>query len=60
MKIMPKMPKRQVSSKPVPGPQPDHLKIEGGWQEAVRPPFGKERPVGGWPMKGDKCPWHGV
>jgi hypothetical protein len=60
IKIMRKMPKRQVSSKSAPGPQPDFLKIEGGWQEAVRTSFGKKTPVGGWPKKCDKCPAHGV
>ena len=32
-----------------PGPQPEVLKIEGDWKDAMRKLISKKRPVGGWP-----------
>lgn len=37
------MPKRR------PGPDPEILKIEGDWKDAVKKALGKKRPAGGWP-----------
>lgn len=43
------MAKRQ--QKKSPGPEPDHLKIEGEWEDAVDQALGKKRPEKGWPEK---------
>jgi hypothetical protein len=32
-----------------PGPEPDRVKIEGDWEEAMKRALGKKRPPGGWP-----------
>ena len=32
-----------------PGPEPERLKIEGDWEEAVKKAMKKPRPDGGWP-----------
>lgn len=31
------------------GPEPDRVKIEGDWEEAVKRALGKKRPPEGWP-----------
>jgi len=46
---MPKIPKKQVISKPHPGTKPDILKIEENWENAVKTYFGQKKPIGGWP-----------
>ena len=33
------------------GPKPDHLKLEGPWEEAVKKALGKKKPKDGWPDK---------
>ena len=38
----------QKARKP-PGPEPEVLKIEGNWKDAMRKLISKKRPVGGWP-----------
>ncbi len=37
-----------------PGPKPDHLKLEGNWEEAVKKALQKEKPEEGWPDEKDK------
>ena len=32
-----------------PGPEPERLKIEGDWEEAMKRALGKKRPSEGWP-----------
>lgn len=32
-----------------PGPEPDKLKLEGDWGQAVKKALTKKRPKGGWP-----------
>jgi hypothetical protein len=32
-----------------PGPEPERLKIEGDWEEAMKRALGKKRPPEGWP-----------
>jgi hypothetical protein len=49
---MPKIPKKQASNKPPPGPKPEMLRIEGNWQEAVKTSLLKKKPIGGWPKCG--------
>jgi hypothetical protein len=41
-----------------PGPKPDHLKIDGDWEEATKKLVRKEKPPEGWPdlKKGKKKP----
>jgi hypothetical protein len=39
---MPKIPKKQVISKPHPGTKPDILKIEENWENAVKTYFGQK------------------
>ena len=41
------MAKEQDKSQP--GPDPDRLKIEGDWEEAVGRALEKKRPAEGWP-----------
>jgi hypothetical protein len=36
-----------------PGPEPEVLKIEGDWKDAMKKLISKKRPEGGWP-KPDK------
>lgn len=37
-----------------PGPEPEVLKIEGDWKEAMRKLISKKRPVNGWPKLAKK------
>lgn len=37
-----------------PGPKPDHLKLEGDWEEAMKKALKKEKPKEGWPADKDK------
>jgi hypothetical protein len=37
-----------------PGPEPERLKIEGDWEEAVKRTLAKKRPPDGWPRPGKK------
>jgi hypothetical protein len=37
-----------------PGPKPDHLKLEGYWEEAMKKALKKEKPKEGWPDEKDK------
>jgi hypothetical protein len=32
------------------GPEPERLKIEGDWKEAIKKSFQKKRPANGWPQ----------
>jgi hypothetical protein len=38
-----------MSKKKQPGPDPERLKIEGDWEDAVKKAMGKKRPKEGWP-----------
>jgi len=40
-------------TKKKPGAKPDHLKIDGDWEDAMGKAVKKKRPEGGWP-KPDK------
>jgi hypothetical protein len=42
--------------KNMPGPKPDHLKLVGTWEVAIKKAVHKEKPVEGWPgaKKGKK------
>lgn len=31
------------------GPEPDRLKLEGNWKEAVKKSLSKKKPATGWP-----------
>jgi hypothetical protein len=44
--------------KNTPGPKPDHLKLEGDWEEAVAKAVRKKKPEEGWPddKKGKRKP----
>lgn len=33
-----------------PGPEPERLKIQGDWEEAMKRALGKKRPPEGWPL----------
>jgi hypothetical protein len=33
------------------GPQPDLLKIEGDWKDAVKKTLSKKKPAAGWPKE---------
>jgi hypothetical protein len=37
------------ADKKKPGPDPDHLKLEGDWEDAVKKALEKKRPKDGWP-----------
>jgi hypothetical protein len=37
-----------------PGPEPERVKIEGDWEEAVKRALEKKRPPGGWLRPGKK------
>lgn len=37
-----------------PGPEPERLKIEGDWQDAMKQALKKPRPPGGWPKPPSK------
>jgi hypothetical protein len=43
---MPKKHPKQQS-----GPKPDHLKIEGDWEKAIKKALRKQKPPEGWPKK---------
>ena len=36
------------------GPEPDRLKVEGDWTDAVGKALKKKRPIEGWPDPEDK------
>ena len=36
-----------------PGPEPDRLKIDGDWEDAVKKALSKPRPAEGWPKPDD-------
>ena len=40
-------------SKDKPGPRPDHLKLDGDWEDSVKKALGKKRPKEGWPEPQD-------
>lgn len=44
--------KRENKSKP--GPDAEHLKLEGDWQENVKKSLAKQKPKGGWPKHDEK------
>jgi len=48
------MPKRTKKSRKPSGPQPEILKIEGNWKDAMRKLISKKRPEGGWPKPEEK------
>ena len=37
-----------------PGPEPDRLKIDGDWEDAIKQAIGKPKPPDGWPDQDDK------
>jgi hypothetical protein len=37
-----------------PGPEPEVLKIEGDWKEAVKKALRVKKPAGGWPKPASK------
>lgn len=37
-----------------PGPQPESLRIEGDWKDAVRKAIRKPKPADGWPKADEK------
>jgi len=37
-----------------PGPNPDRLKIDADWEDAMKDALGKKKPKEGWPKKGKK------
>jgi hypothetical protein len=39
----------KVTKSGTPGPQPDRLKIDRNWKEAVKQSFEKKKPAEGWP-----------
>jgi hypothetical protein len=44
------MPKKDSAPKPAPrGPEPDLLKIDGDWRDAVKTSLEKKKPASGWP-----------
>ena len=45
------MPDREA---PRPGPEPERLKIDGNWKDAIGRALKKERPEGGWPKSPTK------
>jgi len=38
-----------MAAKRTPGPEPDRLKIEADWEEAMKRALAKPRPPEGWP-----------
>jgi hypothetical protein len=46
---MPKAKKPEQPDAPKRGPEPDRLKIEGDWKEAVKESLKKKKPGTGWP-----------
>jgi hypothetical protein len=50
-----KMAKPKTSQKrKQPGPEPEVLKIEGDWKEAVKKALRVKKPAGGWPKPASK------
>jgi len=45
---MKKTAKKKSSKKPR-GPEPDRLKLEGDWKNAVKKSLAKKKPTEGWP-----------
>ncbi len=43
------MNKKATKPKRRKGPEPEVLKIEGNWKDAMRKLISKKRPEGGWP-----------
>jgi hypothetical protein len=41
------VPKKHTKPRRPPGPEPEVLKIEGNWKDAMRKLISKKRPVGG-------------
>jgi hypothetical protein len=48
--MTPKVLKKAVIKRPC-GPQPETLKIEGKWQDAVKKSLSKKKPAAGWPKE---------
>ena len=48
---MPKAAKTEDRPPTPRGPQPDLLKIEGGWKDAVKKSLEKKKPTDGWPKE---------
>ena len=46
--------KKKKPARRPPGPEPEILKIEGNWKDAMRKLISKKRPAGGWPQVGKK------
>jgi hypothetical protein len=36
------------------GPKPNHLKLDGDWEDAAKEALQKKKPEGGWPKKSKK------
>jgi hypothetical protein len=43
------MDKQNKHKKKKPGPKPNHLQIDGNWENAVKKAVKKEKPKDGWP-----------
>jgi hypothetical protein len=43
----PKVPRSKDAPKR--GPEPERLKLNGDWKDAIKMSFQKKRPAGGWP-----------
>jgi hypothetical protein len=41
--------RKQNKGRNAPGPQPEVLKIESDWKDAVKKSLEKKKPRGGWP-----------
>jgi hypothetical protein len=48
IKLIGDMAKSKAKRKP-PGPEPETLKIEGNWKDAMRKLISKKKPASGWP-----------
>ena len=46
----------EQEKKTKPGPEEEHLKIDGDWKDAMKKSLEKERPEGGWPTMLYDCP----
>jgi hypothetical protein len=42
-------PKPQEKEPKTPGPEPEILKIDMDWEEAIKKSLEKKKPAGGWP-----------
>jgi hypothetical protein len=40
--------KAQEKEQKTPGPEPELLKIDMGWEEAIKRSLEKKKPIGGW------------